>query len=397
MPSPSALCHNRGMTLIEVSIALGLMMVLSLGIAGLMNYQSNSIADIRATQAIEESSIEMKNALVHSATCDYNLNTDKKTAKNFSTLKIDSTDLAGQSIAINQMNFKNGDIMIKSGEAIRGLPGSKVSGISLDDIREVDPRKAFVATLNVSVEKPGGLVKTGVQMIKRSIAMALKTEGTDPADLTIISCNGSNSDVDMNQLAELFCTSAGGTWDSSATPKCMITPPAPPPPAPTPSPTPSSVWSCTCQVGSVANWTTSGCSIVSSDGRTWACSTDKTGSACFSGKYQWKCSPPPPAPAPTTICSGEIISCKIATCSGEAIVESKCESSVRYLRNRHSVFSKDTGWVAGSTLSSNVGMCGKTNIFVTSSWQNDSVLLGSLIEGSSYKVSSNCAAVATAP
>lgn len=396
MQRPTVLCHNRGMSLIEVSIALGLMMILSLGIAGLMNYQSNNIADIRATQAIEESAIEMKNALVHSATCDYNLNTDKKTAKNFSKLKIDSTNLTGQSIAINQLNFKNGDLMIKTGEAIRGLSGSKVSSISLDDIREVAPLKAFVATLNVSIEKPGGLVKSGVQTIKRSIAMAIKTEGSDPADLTIISCNGSESEVDMGQLAELFCTSAGGTWDPSATPKCIITPPAPPPP--TPTPTPSSTWSCTCQVGTLANWTTSGCSIVSADGKVWACSADKTGSACFSGKYTWKCTPPPPAPAPTTICSGDVISCKIATCSGEAIVESKCESSVRYLRNRHSVFtSKDTGWVAGSTLSSNVGMCGKTNIFVTSSWQNDSVLLGSLIEGSSYKVSSNCAAVATAP
>lgn len=127
---------------------------------------------------------------------------------------------SGEVVTISRINGADGSPMFTVGEQVPNIPGSSISSVVINGIRDVSPaglpNTAFQGELNLVINK--GISVTGGQTIVRQLPIYLKATPAG-AVTNIYSCSVSNSglsDSDIALLRSQMCADVGGTWTGSS-------------------------------------------------------------------------------------------------------------------------------------------------------------------------------------
>jgi hypothetical protein len=195
--------NQRGQSLIQLIVAMGLMSAMSLMFAQIQTEAIKGQNSIKLSSDLNSLSTLLTLTLQNSTTCGSNLNTT-----NLAFLTFDTTvgTLLNQSIDINKLTYANGTSIIESGPST-SIPGVTITKLQLNQFQELTPGTSYNALLHIEATKTSGSY-IGSGVYKKDIPLSLQTSYTTSPVVKITGCSGGG--------AIAAAAAAGTMWYSGA-------------------------------------------------------------------------------------------------------------------------------------------------------------------------------------
>jgi prepilin-type N-terminal cleavage/methylation domain-containing protein len=202
------LCNfkNRGFSLIEMMIVMGIMSVVMFSIMQFTMTSVRTTKSLELNAELDQMMIQLQLTLKDPTVCANNIG-------NLSSNPFNPTS-QNSSLSINQINSLTGQILgplINNG----GLPNTNGTSVkmALENFNNTGPTN-YTADLAVTLDK-GPNANTGGRIIKRSIVVGLVTSGTAPT-VTITGCNAVSNSAAAAVSNNAICALFGGTYNAGS-------------------------------------------------------------------------------------------------------------------------------------------------------------------------------------